>query len=163
MSLGLLGLLRYFLIALIWLFFIFAFRAVWVEMRRQVRTTSTARVGAATSVSTAGSQRSDGGKKSKAGIVVLLAVTGPYAGRTFEVNGDGVLGRDTSSAVSIPDDVFVSSQHARLFRDGRRTMIEDLGSRNGTMINDDLVKGAEKISTGDIVQIGQTSFRVVSK
>jgi hypothetical protein len=163
MSLGLLSLLRYFLIALIWLFFVFAFRAVWVEMRRQVRATSTARVGAASSLPASQAIRTDSRKKSQKDTVVLLAVTGPYAGRTFEFHADGVIGRDTGAAVSIPDDVFVSSQHARLFRDGRRTMIEDLGSRNGTMVNDDLVKGAEKISSGDIVQVGQTSFRVVSK
>ncbi|MHB8189483.1 MAG: FHA domain-containing protein [Ferrimicrobium sp.] len=164
MPVALLGLLKYLLIALIWLFFLFALRAVWAEMRRQVRVTSSARVLASAAPSTQAPLAEEPKRRrgSRSGGIVLLALAGPYAGRTFRIDEEGVLGRDANAEVSMSDDSFISSRHARMFRDGRRVMIEDLGSRNGTLLNDELVQGQSRVTPGDTVQVGQSSFRVVS-
>ena len=61
----------------------------------------------------------------------------PVQGEPFEHPFDGealVLGRASSSDLVL-EDRFLSRNHSRIFRDGERLMIEDLGSRNGTLVN----------------------------
>jgi pSer/pThr/pTyr-binding forkhead associated (FHA) protein len=58
--------------------------------------------------------------------------------------------------VVIPDDEFVSTVHARLFRRGDDLLVEDLGSRNGTFVNGEQVNAPTRLKRGDRVQFGQT-------
>ena len=63
------------------------------------------------------------------------------------------------------NDVFVlhkslSRQHARLEHDGKATFIVDLDSKNGTFVNGARVVGAERMSPGDILRVGETDLRV---
>ena len=52
------------------------------------------------------------------------------------------------------DDPLVSRRHAVLFVDGGRVVLEDLGSRNGTLLNGERVLGTVELSAGDRVTIG---------
>lgn len=52
------------------------------------------------------------------------------------------------------DDPRVSRRHARFFTDLRRVTLEDLGSRNGTLVNGVLLRGPQVLSHHDIVVIG---------
>ena len=61
----------------------------------------------------------------------------------------------------IPDDQFVSTVHARLFRRGDDLFAEDLGSRNGTFVNGEKVVAPTKLRRGDRIQFGQTVAEVV--
>jgi serine phosphatase RsbU (regulator of sigma subunit) len=54
----------------------------------------------------------------------------------------------------------LSRQHARLFVDSGAWFIEDLGSRNGTLINRRLVDGAAALSAGDVVSLGASTITV---
>jgi pSer/pThr/pTyr-binding forkhead associated (FHA) protein len=54
------------------------------------------------------------------------------------------------------DDGFVSQVHARLYRRNGDVYLEDLGSRNGTYLNGELLSGATRVRRGDQVQFGQT-------
>jgi pSer/pThr/pTyr-binding forkhead associated (FHA) protein len=58
----------------------------------------------------------------------------------------------------MPNDTFVSQLHARIFREAGSTMIEDLGSTNGTYLNGKRVAAPERVAKGDRVQIGNTVF-----
>jgi pSer/pThr/pTyr-binding forkhead associated (FHA) protein len=58
----------------------------------------------------------------------------------------------------MPNDTFVSQLHARVFREAGSTMIEDLGSTNGTYLNGKRLATPERVSKGDRVQIGNTVF-----
>ena len=59
------------------------------------------------------------------------------------------------------DDGFVSQVHARLYlRDGN-AYVEDLGSRNGTLVNGQPLQGALRLRRGDRVQFGQTTLEAV--
>lgn len=69
------------------------------------------------------------------------------------------IGRAPSNAIVV-DDGFTSSEHALITLRGQRWWLEDLGSRNGTLLNDLLLTEPVVISTGDIVTIGQTQFKV---
>ncbi len=52
----------------------------------------------------------------------------------------------------------VSREHARLTRAGRRVTLEDLGSTNGTFLNDERLMGAMELRDGDTVLVGDIHF-----
>ncbi len=52
----------------------------------------------------------------------------------------------------------VSREHARLNRSGRRVMLEDAGSTNGTFLNGERLLGAMELRDGDLIDIGDVRF-----
>src|SRR5512137_44667 len=80
---------------------------------------------------------------------------GPLKGRTFELH-DAVItvGRDPTETVQVLDQG-VSRQHARIYRAGEMCFIRDLGSTNGTFVNDQRVQ-EELLRSGDVIRIGST-------
>jgi len=58
--------------------------------------------------------------------------------------------------VFLNNDTFVSQVHARLFRRGRETYVEDLGSTNGTLVNGERISEVTRLRRGDQVQFGST-------
>jgi len=59
-------------------------------------------------------------------------------------------------ALGIPDR-WASSAHARLTRVLGRWVIEDVGSKNGTLVNGEPVQRAE-LADGDVIEVGHTFF-----
>ncbi len=57
------------------------------------------------------------------------------------------------NAVRLPERN-VSRHHARLFRQNGALWVEDLGSRNGTLLNGERVEGRRRLRPGDLLQIG---------
>jgi pSer/pThr/pTyr-binding forkhead associated (FHA) protein len=96
--------------------------------------------------------------KAKARRSWRLVVVEPPAtsGRTFDVNGELTIGRAAGCGISIPDDTFVSSVHARVYERDGDVFVEDLGSTNGTLVNGNPLSGAIKLRKGDRIQAGQT-------
>jgi hypothetical protein len=171
MSTFLLAVLKYALIVVIWIFFLFALRAVWRETRRTLRTqvepprplvAEPARPsGAAMSAGVPSAADRSERPGSSSGQVVLLAVAGPLEGRRIELATPVVIGRDASCSLVIPEDRYVSARHAEIDRDGRRLLVRDLGSTNGTYVDGERVEDVMRVNRGDIVQVGQSMFRVV--
>ncbi len=64
-----------------------------------------------------------------------------------------VIGRSTRAGLTIPDRS-LSRLHARLFRSGETWFVEDLGSRNGTFIDQVRTDGATRINLGQTVTLG---------
>jgi hypothetical protein len=70
------------------------------------------------------------------------------------------IGRATSCHVTLKDQK-VSEHHCCLTaRDGDAELL-DLGSRNGTFVNDVLVEGAARVFPGDVLRAGNTTMTVV--
>lgn len=69
------------------------------------------------------------------------------------------IGRAPSNTIVL-DDSYASSEHALISLRGRQWWLEDLGSRNGTLLNGLPLKEAAVISAGDIVTIGDTHLKV---
>ncbi len=87
----------------------------------------------------------------------------PVQGKPFEHPFDGdalVLGRASSSDLVL-EDRFLSRNHSRVFRDGDRLLIEDLGSRNGTFVNSQPVHGPQPLQPGDVIKISASVIRVL--
>ena len=89
---------------------------------------------------------------------VLVFTSGPLSGQRVPVDADMLLGREDAGV--IVDDPEVSRHHAVLRHTGQGLQIEDVGSRNGTFVNDEQIKGTTTLHNGDLVRIGQTRFSV---
>jgi hypothetical protein len=64
------------------------------------------------------------------------------------------LGRSPSNDVVIADGT-VSWHHAVAWLEGGAVWLRDLGSRNGTFVNDQQVKQPTRLAPGDVVRVGQ--------
>jgi pSer/pThr/pTyr-binding forkhead associated (FHA) protein len=56
------------------------------------------------------------------------------------------------------EDPFASSRHARISRQGYVLMLEDLGSTNGTYLNEEPLSGPQPLHPGDRIRIGDSEF-----
>jgi len=88
--------------------------------------------------------------------LIVEHATGHENGTSYEVGGGATLGRGN---VEIPlDDPFASSRHARIVAEGAVMVIEDLGSTNGTYLNDEQLTGPRPLHAGDRIRIGDSEF-----
>ncbi|MBI5479977.1 MAG: SpoIIE family protein phosphatase [Deltaproteobacteria bacterium] len=87
----------------------------------------------------------------------LIATSGATAGTDFPLGDVCVLGRSRACNIYIGEPT-VSRQHARITRDGTRYVIEDLGSGNGTLVNERVIK-RHILQNGDEVRICDATFR----
>ncbi len=86
----------------------------------------------------------------------------PHQGEPFthQVTVDSlVLGRSSQADLVIPDR-YISRLQARLYRDGDRWMIEDLGGRNPTLLNGKSVAHSERVVPGDVITVCHSRIRV---
>lgn len=71
-----------------------------------------------------------------------------------------LIGRASSCGL-ILEDRFLSRQHSRLFRQGGELLVEDLGSRNGTLLNGQKVLRPTPVQPGDVLAISNTQIRIL--
>lgn len=84
----------------------------------------------------------------------LLVEVGPDPGKVFPLGRDNTLGRSAENDVRLPDET-VSAQHARVSFGQGMWWIEDLGSRNGTLLNQSALEQPAVLSSGDRIDVGQ--------
>jgi len=82
-------------------------------------------------------------------------------GESYALTDEVTVGRGGGCAIVLADDSFVSTVHARVFRRDGSVYVEDLGSRNGTLLNGEPVTHAAQLRRGDQVQFGQTVAEAV--
>ena len=156
MSHGLLEILRYFLLALIWLFVMYAIRAVFSEGRRfrMQRRQLAAADGTALGV------EDPPGHDRRSGL--CLRVLEPEARRdqVFELGREVTIGRGVDCVVALDGDSYASSLHARVFPRNGEVWIEDLGSTNGTYVNERRLAAPARLRRGDRVRVGGTVLEV---
>lgn len=156
--------LTYVFLALLYLFFLRVLRAVWMELREpkaDARIPAGAQVPPpAAAIPPPAPPRSRKGRRQQADRLRILE---PPArrGQDFDLGAELTVGRAPSCGVSLPDDTFVSQVHARLFRRDEDLWIEDLGSTNGTFLNEHKVSAPAVMHRGDRVKIGRTVLEVV--
>ncbi|KFI70921.1 FHA domain-containing protein FhaB/FipA [Bifidobacterium longum] len=93
---------------------------------------------------------------------LLVIIDGPLAGSSVPLaEADIALGRAASNTVVL-DDEFVSSHHARVYRDTRsgQWAIEDLNSTNGTVVNQQRINRPTILPARIPVRIGATTFEL---
>jgi DNA-binding NtrC family response regulator len=92
----------------------------------------------------------------------LAVVTGELRGREIEVLADRVvIGKSRQCDVVLPDDS-VSRQHVEIKRDGDHYRVVDLGSTNGTFIDNAKVADAF-LKPGDVLGVGKVQLRFLPR
>lgn len=79
-------------------------------------------------------------------------------GGVIPLRGQITIGRKEDNTFML-DDPYVSGRHARIYVKSGDYIIEDLGSTNGTLVNDDEIEGTKYLETGDIIKIGNTVLK----
>jgi NADPH-dependent 2,4-dienoyl-CoA reductase/sulfur reductase-like enzyme/pSer/pThr/pTyr-binding forkhead associated (FHA) protein len=79
-------------------------------------------------------------------------------GRRYEVRGtEARLGRNAEAEVTV-DDPGISHLHCQFSKKGGAVFVRDLGSINGTFINDDLVTVPHRLAEGDVLHVGNSDL-----
>lgn len=159
MSETLLTILKWCVLALLYLFFLRVLWAVWSE----VRTARAVPVAPDLEVREPHQAAPPKGRRTEPIDTPArrFVITDPpaRAGSAYDLNLLGpeiTVGRAPGCAVTLPDDSFVSHLHARVYvRDGD-TWVEDLGSTNGTWLNGTRVDAPTLVRPGDRLQVGNT-------
>lgn len=137
--------LKYGLLALLFLF-------VWRAMRWVVRGLN---VDQGVPASPRGTSTAKGG--ASVPLVATLAVFPPDGGkpRTIRIDASVTIGRAPECELRI-DDTYASQQHARVFGKGGSWYVEDLGSTNGTFVNEQRLAAPAMLTNGDKIRVGTT-------
>jgi len=98
--------------------------------------------------------RSSNGRSRVPSSVLVRTADGKKLG-TYKLSEPLEIGRSETSQIRL-DDTYVSSSHARLFPRNGAWFVEDLGSTNGTYLNQQRVSSSSEIHTGDQLKVGKT-------
>lgn len=85
-------------------------------------------------------------------VPLLIAQNGPLKGQRWMLDKALVIGREATCEIVVPDRM-VSRFHARITPGALGVVLEDLGSKNGTHRNGNVVSGQVVLQDGDTVQI----------
>lgn len=86
----------------------------------------------------------------------LVVTEGPLTGTTLELAGQAILLGRAHEATLVLEDDYASGRHARLFPQGTRWFVEDLGSTNGTFLGGNQLTRALPVELGVPIRIGKT-------
>jgi len=157
MSDQLLNTLKIALLALLYLFFARVLWAVWSEVRLPT---------AAGSGGVGQLRR----RAAKSGAVpravallpskLLMVEPAAMRGANVSLDGDVVVGRAGECDITLPNDPYTSTKHARFFERDGAWWVEDLGSTNGTLVNAERITEPRQLKRDDRVQTGGAVFEV---
>ena len=142
-----LAVLKYALIALIYFFVFRAIRAVAIDItgRRQAARTQPR-----------GEVRTPRTKGKTPQMVVVKDESGKKMA-THRLHSAIQVGRADACHIRL-EDTYVSNFHARLYPENGAWFVQDLGSTNGTYLNEELLETARPLHPGDRVRIGESEF-----
>jgi pSer/pThr/pTyr-binding forkhead associated (FHA) protein len=86
----------------------------------------------------------------------VVVTEGPLRGTTLDLASSPILLGRAQEATLVLDDDYASGRHARLFPQGSRWFIEDLGSTNGTFLGGSQLTRALPVEPGVPIRIGKT-------
>jgi hypothetical protein len=158
--------LKFGFLAVLYLFLLWVSRNALKDLRRTSATTASpyAGVGGANSDATGlyTATSPNGGIDGGDPRLVVDRAPGHTSGMEYEVGEGAVLGRGDQAEIRL-EDPFASSRHARLVRQGGVVVLEDLGSTNGTYLNEELLSGPQPLHPGDRVRIGDSEFTYLDR
>ena len=142
-------------LAVLWLFLIWVSRNALRDLRQ---TAGGARVADPVAIEATGLHRvaspADGAARDA--LLVVERAPGHQPGSRYDVAHGATLGRGDVEVVL--EDPFASGQHARIEPQGGVMVLEDLGSTNGTFLNEELLRGPQPLHPGDRIRIGDSRF-----
>ena len=150
--------LKFAFLAVLYLFLLWVARSALKDLRTPARgSAALAQTPAQTPGADAtGLHQLDRGSGDGGRLLVVERAPGHQSGLRYDVSEGATLGRGDVEIVL--EDPFASSQHARITPQGATLVLEDLGSTNGTYLNEELVTGPQPLHAGDRVRIGDSRF-----
>ncbi|MER2565675.1 MAG: GGDEF domain-containing protein [Myxococcaceae bacterium] len=101
-------------------------------------------------------------KRAFARSSALVVIYGEELGRKFDLDeGKLSIGRSSKSDIQIDHDS-VSRQHVRITVTEGQAQIEDVGSTNGTFLNDESLDGKVQLRNNDLIKVGRTVFKFIA-
>ena len=106
-------------------------------------------------------RRSRVGPEIEANIILIAHPDNENLGNRTRLGPDETLtiGRSSSCDITLAHVRSLSRIHARLRHHGDHVEIEDLGSTNGTYVNDDPIEAPYRLRSGDRFQVGAVHFK----
>jgi len=144
-----LTILKFTFLALIYLFLWQVVRAVLLELKPVT-------VGGRAPKASPAEPRS---KNRSARIRILEPVA--HRGETYTIDSEITIGRGQGCGIVLSGDEFASIIHARVFANNDEVFVEDLKSRNGTLVNGQTANGIIALNHGDRVQLGETILEII--
>jgi hypothetical protein len=144
--------LKFGFIAVLYLFLLWVVRSALKDLRSVERGGREVAAAEATSLYAASGPDGD-----LAPQLVVEKAPGHQSGLAYDIGSGAVMGRGDNAEIRL-EDPFASSSHARLLRQGSVVVIEDLGSTNGTYLNEELLQGPQPLHPGDRIRIGDSEF-----
>lgn len=159
MSEAVLTLLKWCVLALLYLFFFRVMQVTWASLRAPARRVNQANAPSSSAAVAVPSGRA--AKPARDHAWALEVVEGDAgAGSLHPIHGELTIGRSTGCHLTL-DDTYVSQFHLRLTIDAdHRPVVEDLSSTNGTYLNRQRVTSPVVAGLGDRLQVGSTVFVV---
>ena len=143
--------LKFAFLALLWLFVLFACNVIRTDLfGRRVSAAAVASEVPPTQLKSRRARRAD-----RKMPTTLRITKGKQAGLTMGLGEHLKIGRSTDCQLILDDD-YVSTRHARIYRSGDGYLVEDLGSTNGTYLNNERLSSPAPFTTSDTLRIGRT-------
>jgi diguanylate cyclase (GGDEF)-like protein len=97
----------------------------------------------------------------EANVILIAHPENKQLGNRFRLGAGAVIevGRAPSCEISLPEVLSISRTHAQIEHRGSFVIVKDLGSTNGTFVNDEIVRGERPIQSGDRIQVGAVHFK----
>jgi two-component system cell cycle response regulator len=103
----------------------------------------------------------DDGPTPEVGDACMVVINGADLGKRYPLTRlSTVIGRSSKTDIQIEEDS-ISRNHAMIVNRGDRYLLKDLGSTNGTYVNDRPIQEID-LRDGDLVKIGRTIFKFLS-
>lgn len=80
----------------------------------------------------------------------------------YPIEGVLTLGRGRGNDIAVKDQ-FISKNHFKIQEDENQYYMEDLNSKNGTIVNGELIQDTVRLSNGDIIKAGSIEFLFVNR
>lgn len=98
---------------------------------------------------------------SKTGSNRLPVLVNLSTNERFVMDGPSVsIGRAPDNRVLLADDEYASGTHARIYWSDNAWWVEDLGSSNGTSVDEHMISAPLKLKAGSVIKVGRTKFRI---
>lgn len=90
----------------------------------------------------------------------IEVIGGVMDGVEMQISKTAFIGRDKSCDISIQGDRFISKKHAMLRLWSEGYLLEDLGSTNGTFVNEQPVQEPTLLTNGQHFKVGRTLLKI---
>lgn len=91
----------------------------------------------------------------------LVVTDGPLTGTTLPLSSQLISVGRSPTCTLVLEDPYTSSRHANIEEVDGDWIISDLGSTNGTFVDDERISEPRRVLPGETIRIGQTTFQLV--